>query len=161
MHSEAISSSPSSSNFRSMSSASSRSRLWSTGLFRQATMAPLRSFSRENSSRDPSRLTRKRRGFSGSSNVVNLRSQLMHSRRRRIARPSRATLESSTFCSSKPQYGQIKSTPRNTTSCIATVYTAQDRGMPHFFLQHFCPGFPDVIRPLSDSFPQDLHSRQV
>jgi len=37
--------------------------------------------------------------------VVNLFWHLTHSRRRRVARPSRASRDSNTFDSSNPQYG--------------------------------------------------------
>ena len=76
-------------------SSTSRSMAWDeTGRLVQAVRMPLRTFSRSNSSRRPSRFTTSWAAVNGRSTVVKRRPQRAHSRRRLM--PSLASRESVT-----------------------------------------------------------------
>src|SRR3970282_1157772 len=78
-----------------------------TGLFWVALRRPLRILLRSKGSRRPSFFTTMSWTSSMRSYVVNRRLQFRHSRRRRIAAPSRASRESTTFSSTCPQKGHF------------------------------------------------------
>src|SRR3990172_10447696 len=82
-----------------------------TGLFWVALRRPLRILLRSKGSRRPSFFTTMSWTSSMRSYVVNRRLQLRHSRRRRIAAPSRASRESTTFSSTCPQKGNFIRAP--------------------------------------------------
>ena len=88
---------------------SSRLRIWSSdmGRFPQAMRTPFSSLRRSNGWRRPSRLTTLTSSRSISSCVVKRHPQVVHSRRRRIAAPSRTLRESSTLSSSLPHLGHF------------------------------------------------------
>src|SRR3972149_3924765 len=82
-----------------------------TGLFWVALRRPLRILLRSKGSRRPSFFTTMSWTSSMRSYVVNRRLQFRHSRRRRIAAPSRASRESTTFSSPCPHKGHFIRAP--------------------------------------------------
>jgi hypothetical protein len=84
-----------------------------TGRFWHAVISPIRILRRSNSSRLPSRLTTRSGVSSMRSRVVNRRSQPVHSRRRRMTKPSALSRESITLSSFFLQKGQRMSRLRH------------------------------------------------
>src|SRR5688572_7701937 len=91
---------------RSIEPTSDLKRSWSQGRFSSAFLRPASSLSRRYGSRLPSRFTSARSSISISSTVEKRYSHSMHSRRRRMLKPSDVMRESTTLVSSKLQTGQ-------------------------------------------------------
>src|SRR3972149_4620486 len=115
-----------------------------TGLFWVALRRPLRILLRSKGSRRPSFFTTMSWTSSMRSYVVNRRLQFRHSRRRRIAAPSRASRESTTFSSTCPQKGHfIRAAP----PCHALTVRLSSRAKPFGVQGELLAELPDLVPP--------------
>src|SRR3972149_6517036 len=113
-----------------------------TGLFWVALRRPLRILLRSKGSRRPSFFTTMSWTSSMRSYVVNRRLQFRHSRRRRIAAPSRASRESTTFSSTCPQKGHfIRAAP----PCHALTVRLSSRVKPFGVQGELLAELPDLV----------------
>src|SRR3989304_2269025 len=113
-----------------------------TGLFWVALRRPLRILLRSKGSRRPSFFTTMSWTSSMRSYVVNRRLQFRHSRRRRIAAPSRASRESTTFSSTCPPKGHfIRAAP----PCHALTVRLSSRAKPFGVQGKLLAELPDLV----------------